>query len=355
MGMPVVDVSFTEVAATVVNRGNRGIVGLILKDNIYKDKGTTILGTNDIPKTMTEENKTQIKMALKGYINKPKKIIVYIIDSTSEDVDYTNALDYFEVNKINYLAIPTVETDGMLDTVVTWVEEQRENGNMVKAVLPNVKADCEGIINYTTEWVSDGTIQYTTEQYCARIAGVLAGTPIRISATYATLPELTDCQKLKKEEKDAAVDNGEFIVHWDGEKVKTARAVTSLTTTTSEKGKSFKKIKIVETTDMIKEDITKTAEDGYLGKYENSWENKCLLISAILGYFLKLKEEKVLESYSVDIDTEAVAAYLKAQGTDIEDMTDEEIRQADTDEKVFLMAQLKIYDVMEDIYLPISI
>ena len=355
MGMPELNISFSEAARTVIKRGSRGIVGMILKDSIYKGSGITILGSGDIPKTMTESNKKQIKMALIGYDNMPKKVLCYIIDSASEEIDYTDAFAYFETNKINYLVVPDVETDEMTDVVVEWVKKQRESGNMIKAVLPNTKADCEAIVNCTTAWVNDGTTQYTTEQYCARIAGLLAGTPARISATYASLPEMTDCERRTKEELDAAVNSGEFVVWWDGEKVKTGRAVTSLTTTTIEKGDSFKKIKIVEAMDMMKEDITKSAQDSYLGRYENSWENKCLLMSAIMGYFKELQDQKIVKSYNVDIDIDAVADYLKAKGTDIEDMSDEDIRQADTDEKVFLAGQVKIYDVIEDIYLPIAI
>ena len=353
MGMPEVAVTFTEKAATAVKRGDRGIIGMILKDEIYKSSGLTVLSISDIPKTMKAENKEQIKIALKGYQNVPKKIIVYILDPDAED--YESALTYFEVNKVNYLVIPTVETDGKNDDVVTWVKEQRDNGNMIKAVLPNVKADCEGIINYTTNWVQEEENKYTAEQYCARIAGILAGTPTRISATYAPLPELTDCHKLSKEDRDKAVDNGEFIVWWDGEKVKTGRAVTSFVTTTEEKGKQFKKIKIVEAMDMMKEDITSTIEDDYIGKFENSWPNKCLLISAVLGYFKKLQDEGIVKEYSVDIDTDAVAAYLKESGKDISEMSDDEIRQADTGSKVFLKASVKIYDVIEDVYIPIAI
>lgn len=45
----------------------------------------------------------------------------------------------------------------------------------------------------------------------------------------------------------------------DGEKVKVCRAVNSFVTTTGTKGESFKKIKVVDTMDMIKDDIRLTA------------------------------------------------------------------------------------------------
>lgn len=366
MNMPNVSISFSEVASSAVERGERGIVALILKDKIYKDQAIEILTVNDIPKTMTDFNKKQIKTAMIGYINAPKKIIAYIMDADAEEVDYTKALEYFEVNKFNYLAVPSVVDDQKESDVVSWIKSQRDSGRKVKAILPNTAGDSDGIINYTTEWVTDDNADtFTTAEYCSRVAGIIAGTPLRISCTYATLPELTDCSKLKKELRDKAVSDGEFIVWWDGEKVKTGRAVTSLTTTTSEKGDKFKKIKIVEAIDLIYEDIKRTVEDSYIGKYENSYNNKGLLISAILGYMETLTQEKVLGSYTVDIDTEANRAYLMANGGQarlddgtqkkVEDCSDDEIKKADTGSNVFLEASLTIYDTMEDISMKITI
>lgn len=365
MDMPSVSISFSEVAATAIERGDRGIIAMILKDTVYKNQAIEVLTVNDIPKTMTTANKTQIKLAMMGYQNTPKKVVAYILDATAEEVDYSDALDYFAVNKFNYLVIPTVYTDQKTTDIVTWIKQQRDNGKKVKAILPNTPADCEGIINYTTERVSDGSNDYTTEEYCSRIAGIIAGTPLRISCTFAPLNELTDCSKLKKEDMDKAVGNGEFIVWWDGEKVKTGRAVTSFKTTTSEKGDKFKKIKIVEAIDMIYEDIKKTAEDSYIGKYENSYDNKGLLISAIMGYFEKLKTDKILGAYSVGIDVEENRTYLLSKGSKVkidggtekklEDCSDDDIKKADTGDKVYLKASIAIYDTIEEIKLPIAI
>ena len=197
--------------------------------------------------------------------------------------------------------------------------------------------------------------EYTTEQYCSRIAGIIAGTPMTISCTYAPLEELTDCTRLTKAEMDAAVDAGELIVWWDGEKVKIARGVNSLTTLTPEKNTQFQKIKIVDTMDMIATDIRMTAEDSYLGKYANSYDNKCLLLSAIGNYFEQLVQDDVLESYSIEIDIDANRRYLQEKGTDVTEMSDDDIKVANTGSNVFLKAAISIWDAIEDIVLPITI
>ena len=204
---------------------------------------------------------------------------------------------------------------------------------------------------------------YTAEKYCARIAGLIAGTPMTIACTYAPLPELSDCTRLT--DNDTPVDRGEFIVFYDGEKVKVVRGVNSFVTTVDGKGDSFKKIKIVEAMDMINDDIVRTAQDSYLGKYANTYSNKCLLITAISSYFAQLKRDDIISGYSVGLDAEAIRIYLKGKGIqatledgttkDVDECSDKEIVTADTGASVFLTGSVKILDAIEDIKMPIYI
>lgn len=353
MGMPSVNVSFTEKAVQAITRGERGIVALILKDTEPVQNPFTVLSITDIPDTLSTSNKKQIELSLIGYQNAPKKVICYVL--ATDATDYTEALAYLEIERFDYLAIPTVASDGKTASVASWIKSMRSNGKKCKAVLPNTAADSEGIINFTTSNIITEDAEYTTEQYCSRIAGLVAGTPLTIACTYAPLPEVTDCERLTKAEMDTAVDAGKFFVFYDGEKVKVARGVNSFLTTTAEKGNQFKKIKIVEAMDMIYDDIVKTAEDSYLGKFSNSYDNKCLLISAIGGYFEQLILDGILSAATVEIDVSTQRAYLKSQGVTTDDMTDNEIRVYDTDDKVFLKASITILDAIEEIYLPINI
>lgn len=354
MGMPSITISFTEIAATAVKRGERGIIALIVRDQNVPDTNPVVCMSNeDVPKILKEDNQEQIKLALMGYVNMPKKVIVYVLPEEAED--YTDALNYLKTVKFDYLVVPKAETDAKTADIVSFVKSQRAENKLIKAVLPNTKGDSEGIINYTTEWVAVGEKKYTTEQYCARMAGIIAGTPLSISCTYAPLNELSDCKRLTKDEMDAAVDAGELIAWWDGEKVKTARGVNSLTTLTQGKNTQFQKIKIVDTIDMIANDIRMTAEDSYIGKYANTYDNKCLLISAIGNYFDRLVTDDVIQSYTVGIDINANRSYLKGRGEDVDAMSEDQIKMANTGSFVYLTCKLSILDAIEDIVLPISI
>ena len=162
------------------------------------------------------------------------------------------------------------------------------------------------------------------------------------------------------EDIDAAVGKGEFVVFYDGEKVKTSRAVNSFTTTVQGKGDSYKKCKIVDCMDLIADDLTTAIQDNYLGKYANSYENKCVLIAAIKMYLKQLNIDGIVSSdFSVDFDIEAIKVYLIGKGKYTEEelaaMDDTAIAKLDTGSRVILKANVTILDAMEDVDLPIAI
>ena len=181
------------------------------------------------------------------------------------------------------------------------------------------------------------------------------------SATYAPLAEVIDCDRHTQDEMDAMVNEGKFFIWYDGEKFKMSRAMNSLVTTSQGKLEGYQTIKIVDIMDMIYDDIRKTAQDSYIGKYTNDYENKCLLISAILGYFKQLENERLLQKdYSTcEIDCEAVRTYQLSHGLftkeELAKMSDDEVKKLDTKKIVFLKAKVRPLDAMEDIQLPINI
>lgn len=364
MGAPSVNIAFIEKSTSAIQRGERGTIAMLLMESSVEVSDYTVYSVADIPKTLSEENKKFVEQALLGYENAPKKILVHLTSIASVAVNgYTDALTYFATQKWDYLVIPTVETDGKTATIASWIKSQRTNGMTYKAVLPNSASDNEGIINVTCGCES-GEESYSAEEMCARVAGIICGTPLTMSCTYAPLAEMTDCDRLSAQELDEAVDAGKFVFLWDGEKVKVCRAVNSFVTTTANKGDSFKKIKVVEAMDMIKDDIRMTAQDSYIGKYANSYDNKCLLVTAINSYFAGLIRDGVLESGSCEIDIDAQRKYFADKGgivvvdgeeKQLEDCTDDEIKRANTGSKVFLKAVISILDAIEDIDLNIYI
>ena len=362
---PSVNISFIEKAISAIARGDRGIVVVGIKEENPIDV-TTITSVAEIPAGLSDFNKDQIKLALVGYSNAPLRVIIYCMDAAAEKLEeeYNKMMKYLETAKWTYLAIPTVETDGKTSDIASWIKSCRSNKKLFKAVLPNIAADNEGIVNVTSSLIS-GETTYTPEQCCARVAGLIAGTALTISATYAPLNDFEDCSRLTPTEEDEAVGAGKFVFTNDGEKVKVVRAVNSFQTTNDTKGDQFKKIKIVEVMDMIADDIRTTAQDSYLGKYANSYDNKCLLVTAINGYLESLVSQGILSGGYVEVDVDGQKTYFKQKGgivkledgseKAVEACTDDEIKTANTGTYVFLQGHLSILDAIEDIELPIYI
>lgn len=179
------------------------------------------------------------------------------------------------------------------------------------------------------------------------------------TGTDAVVEEASECEKLDRDALDAAVDAGKLVLFYDGEKVKVARGVNSLTTVSKGKADPWKKIRVVETMDMMHDDLVLLAEDNYVGKYPNTYSNKCLLISAIDSYMKELERNGLIQDYAVELDVEKIKEYIiENKGVtrdEAEAMSDEEIKKQYTDEKVFMKASVTIVDVMEDINLEIAV
>ncbi|MDB3084872.1 phage tail sheath protein [Clostridioides difficile] len=352
IGLPSINISFKELATTVKERSARGIIAMVLKD-------TKALGFNeihekeDIPADLSAENKEYINLALMGNVNTPNKLLAYVIEG---EADIQTALDFLETKEFNYLCMPkAVEVDKT--AIKNWIIKLRDTDKVkVKAILGKVVGNHEGIINFTTEDVLVGDKKYSVDEFTSRVAGIIAGTPLSQSVTYTKLSDVVDIPKMTKIDAESKVNKGELILIKEAGAIRIARGVNSLTELTEEKGEMFQKIKIVDTLDIINNDIKKVIIDDYIGRVPNSYDNKCILIVAIKEYLEELEKEELIEVGSlVDIDIESQKQYLKSKNIDISNMKEQEIREANTGSKVFLTAKIKMLDAMEDIDLSIEI
>ena len=236
MGLPQILIEFKTLAETLVTRSARGIVAVILKDDSNAAQTQIYTKESEITKShYTTANLGFLSLIFKGA---PTRVIVERIPAAGE---IAPALERLKNKKWNYLTMPVPgETD--VSTIVDFIKEQRDVYHKTfKAVLPTVAANHEGIIDFETADIKVGTKTYTAAEYCPRIAGLLAGLPLNRSATYYPLPEVESITE--SETPDADVDNGKLILINDGTKIKIARGVNSLTTTSDSKGDDLRKLK----------------------------------------------------------------------------------------------------------------
>lgn len=355
MGLPSVIIAFQTTAAAAVARSKKGTVALIVKD--AKANGAhSLTAASQIPKELGEANRKYVARAFTGYVTPPRRVLLYVLPA--EAAELTEGLDWLATQVFDYLAGPPDLEAAQATAIASWIKSRRANEDAVcKAVLPDCAADSEAVVNLTTQDIQAEGAVYTPAEYCSRIAGLLAGTPMTISCTFAPMPEVSDVKRLTREAMDAAIDAGQFILIHDGLKVKAAQGVNSLVTTTASKGAAFRKIKLVEAMDMIQADIRNTAQDSWIGKYPNSYDSKCLLVTAIKGYLTTLENEGVLQagSSTVAIDVEGQEAWLQSQGTDTSAMSEQQIKEANTADQVFLSVGVKILDAIEYIRINITL
>nr|WP_279309994.1 phage tail sheath C-terminal domain-containing protein [Romboutsia sp. 1001285H_161024_C4] len=186
---------------------------------------------------------------------------------------------------------------------------------------------------------------------------MLAGCPNPLSLTFATVPFITDIPKLDRDTLNTRIGKGEIVLLKEAGDIRIARGVTSFTEETETKGYAYKKIKTVDTMKLIKNDIRLNLVKNYIGKVPNSYDNKILLCGLISEYLLELSEIQLIEkSFSVSIDFDAQKKFLKETlGDKVNAMTEKEILEANTKDKVFLAITLKLLDSIEDVDIVVNI
>lgn len=352
MGLPIIDISFKQLSKTALVRSERGIVALILKDT--ETLKFTANDDGDIPEALSEANKKYIKDSLKGNTNKPNKVLVYVI---GESDTLANALIYLESREFTLLTMPGAQASDNT-TIKTFINKMND---IVKyrtdALLANEAGNYEGIYNYTAAGIKSDGISITTAEHLPRIAGLIEGTPLHQAVTFAVLPEVDEIETLTKEQADTRIKKGELILVREMGKVRIARGVTSLTTLNDPKGNAMQKIKLRKTTNLIHNDLRKVIVEKYIGKVPNNYDNKCILITEINSYLDDLAMEQLIEkTISVGIDIEAQKKWLKDNTSlDVNSMTEQEIKEANTQDKVFIEISIKLIDAMEDVYIAVSL
>ena len=350
MGLPEINITFESMAVSAVQRSGRGIVALILKDDTgdFDTREYNIITDIDAD-DWSATNKDYIE---KAFLGVPSKVIVERIDEDA--TDYNEALERLSTKKWNWGAIPGIQS-GDTTAIATWLKTMRNNNKKTfKFVLPDEDADHEGIVNFTTEDILVGEKTYTTAEYTARIAGILAGLSLQRSSTYLVLPEVDSITQSADPDQD--IQDGKLILINDGG-VKIGRGVNSLTSIDATKGDDWKKIKIIEGHDLIQEDIRKTFNDNYIGKVNNSYDNQVMFLAAVNSYFKTLEGDVLNPNVDnfVEVDTQAQKLAWEGVGTDTSDWDEQKIKENSFQSKVFVAGRVRFLDAMEDLDFKVSV
>jgi hypothetical protein len=348
MGLPQILIKFKTAGSTAIRRSARGQVVLLVPGG---SRSTVTFSRMD----QVEESavgSTAYELLRLCFLGNPAKVhLAYYLVGAEGAALAGNA----KLAEGGWLCAPAMA----VDTLVNFVKEKRAEGRSLRAVVCTKTApDNAGIVNFTTEDITirlDGKNQpVSTNQYCARVAGILAGLSLRESATYYSLPEVTDFTASADPAGD--IEKGCLILDQGSDGVRLGRAVTSLVTLEQAGDSAFRKIKITEGVDLIRADIRSVFESEYVGKVLNDYDSKLLLVTAINSYFASLAGS-VLDTgrrNQASVDFDAQKAWLEAQGVDTESMSDTAILSANTGSQVFLRADVRFADAMEDLTFEIT-
>lgn len=345
LGVPTLTITIKKAAETVATRMKNGVAAVIVRDT-GAQAGLYVLGSEeDIPTGLGTTVEANIKRAFLGGDRRPQKVLLVVIGA--EDDLVTKGCAPLETTDFDYLSAPVDVDEEEMTALVTWLDKAREKYCIGKAVLPDHEADNMAVINFSASGIVAGGETFTGADYCSRIAGLLAGTEISNSATSAPLEEVTAVDEIA--DPNAAVAAGKLILLHDGRKVRLSRAVNSLVTVDKDQSESLKKIKIVEAVDLIRQQSKLIIDDQFRGK-GNSYDTKMLIITALHEFLIQLETEGVIETGTsyVELNLTKQRTWLKENGVDVANMTDDEILKADTGSHLFVKMGGTILDAMED-------
>jgi len=282
--LPKILVTFTQLATSFIQRSARGIAVLIVRDDTA-GTGKTFFQYGDA----TQVSDTEFTPANQQYIKDalsfgPLRVSVVKI-KTADDLAAAAAI-FTQYEKTGWVTFAEGSSDDWSD-LTSWIKAQEAAYKSWKAVCFKATApDSMHIVNLSNEKVTfaDTRGEVSGEKYCASLAGLLASCNVEQGATNKLCPNLT--RVAVPEDPDTAVGAGKFLLINDDDEVRVGVDVNALTTTNGTTlTDDMKYIETVEAMDMLRDDITATFRDEYLGKYRNSKANQMLFISAVNYYF----------------------------------------------------------------------
>ncbi|MDY0323733.1 MAG: phage tail sheath family protein [Candidatus Carbobacillus sp.] len=222
--------------------------------------------------------------------------------------DYVDAFDAFAKDYWHTMALPVSDTQ-LKAAAVSYIRRLREDeGVKVQAVLAGYPlADYEGIISVKNSVVlSDGT-SLTTEQATAWVAGATAGAAANESLTYTAYDDAVDVVgALSDADTIKALQNGEFVFTKtkDG-RVIVEQDINTFRSFTPDKGKDFRKNRVIRVLDTFAVDAKDIFERYYIGKVPNNDRGRSLFKAEVVSYLRQLEAvEAVRDVVADDIDVQ---------------------------------------------------
>lgn len=355
---PNIDVAFKQKATSSIEKSERGIAILILKNDetigcpdyaVYKE----ITEYETVKDKYNAENQNAITDV---FIFPPSKVIIVNTDTVA------NALIEIEKN-ISTGWITVVDgVDEDFTTLTSWVKSKEEQKKTYKAMtFKGTGADSMQIANNTNPKVTfnDKRGELDAVKYLPSLVGIAA-----YCAGHNRSMTYFKCKNLKSVEGFADIDaelaKGNLVMFNDTDCVRICQGINTLTTLDGEnKTEDMQFIETVECMNMIQDDIRDVFKETYLGPYKNKLDNQILFISAINGYFKELADADILDpeyesSANIDV-TKQREAWVKSGKTEAADWDDAKVKSSTFKRDIYLAGDIKILGSMTNLKFDISL
>lgn len=368
IGMPELEIVFRHLGTTALRRGEKGQAILVVKE---EKEGLPIITLptynsfdDDLQKTFSEKNVKYIKDTLKM---QPKELVVVRmslpggVDGLDESINSLNdALRFLGTKAERNCWISVAEiTKEESEELATFVSEKNKfDKKRYKAIVYQHDADNMHVVNFTTPKVKmkDGEELIEGVELIPLMLGAIAGQSLNSSLISK---KFTDIEYVvEPEDKDKAVDNGELFLFNDDGAVRIGRAVNSLTTIEEGMTNDMRFILIVEVMDLIFTDIHFAWTENYKGKYKNILDNQMLFVSAINSYFAGLENDNILDNAyennaAIDVNKQRLANVPLYGEEEVGSWDNNRVLEMTVGTNVYLGAQIKIPNAMEDLFLTV--
>jgi hypothetical protein len=332
-------VRFMQRAIAAISTGARSKVATI--KNTYS--GTATANKVYRVKSVTEAdvlfgaaNTGDISLMFQGGAS--EVVVVTATAGATTTADFNAALQILETYEFHVFVCPVIAV--LEGAVYTWLSTNRTNGKNFIVVFANGAVETTEAIGtkYNTLkdeysiFVANGVTDaegnnVTAEKYAAYIGGLVAGTPLDGSLTYAEVPFSGVITRFRATEIQTLLSYGVLVTVMDGDQPMIQQGLCL--------GEApFNKIRTVRAKQSMIDDIDKAVNDNYIGKITNDQEGQIAVINAIKVYLQTLSDANVIdENYTVALDK------LTAAGAS----------------ELYINISVKFLDSIEYIYLTISL
>jgi hypothetical protein len=254
------------------------------------------------------------------------------------NADHTAFLSALELQDFNTVGL-TVDDAALKPVYVAFVKRMRETeGKKVQAVLTNYPAaDYEGVISVKNGVIlSDGTT-LTPAQTVAWVAGATAGANLNEALTYTAYDDAVDVTpRYTSTQIEAALKAGEFLFTPSGGRAVVEQDINTLQSFTPEKGRQFRKNRVLRVLDGIANDLKRIFETFYLGKVDNNEDGRNLLKSETISYMNTLQAMNAIQEFDSQNDV------TFAPGTESDSVYAEVgAKPVDAVEKIYMKVRVK--------------